>query len=877
MKNKKLLIVASLVIGVLSFAIVPETTYASPGTTEYKSGFFTLEDVIIFSYDDGLEFSIYDSAGTWLITETLDKGEHYYYHPGEGVYSIIGNQPYSLLTGDPISNYICGYFAADDSYRGVANEFYTYTSSDQDVIVFAYSSGTTNVDVEYWDDISSSWVSLASFSLSGPGDHYREPRYSWSNKWLHFTSDQPISVQSYSDRCFFVPDESGLWSGTHFYMFAGWYGGGDNLHIHSYEDNNEIIVNYIGGSDIWSGTLDDGEMINIDYTTIGMNQFIEVTSTGIITVSDEPYWDYDYYGLLTVPDETGTGVGVKFYTYARERPTAGLGSIWVYAYNDGTNVEIKDMDTDTIEWSGTLNENEFHKFTPASGTGGDLFGIFSDQIVSVVEGTGGWGAEFVPLLYAAEPPPEILPPEVTKTVSPEDIIIGTGENSTVTIEVTGAGGTETTITPMDVVFAIDSSGSMGWNDPANLRLDAAKDFVGRMVDTRDQGGVVDWDTYVHTPPTFGLTTDFLTLNNSIDQVDSWGGTNLDAGLLGAITMLDANTRVDPSAEIIIFLTDGQGTYYHSRAVEAASKGYIIYSIGLGAGHDPVPLQDMAAETGGAYYDSPDPGNLEEIYDTIYEEIITSTVPHYVDVIEVTESYIVVDETSFNIEPDSITHNLDGTTTIIWENIGMYADDDPDLDADEIVTLTFDIKSRISGDDLEVDVYEEAIVEYSDKEGNFIGAVYIPQATINVHPFVTDLIAGGGNPKSAIDVGDVTIWNDEGFLYIVYETTNDWYITETHLHVADSLEGIPQTKKYNPIPGHFTYQIYHDPSVQTYMYVIPWTWDPGTTLYIAAHAVVQKIIGYDIYENPIYQIETAWGDGLDFEGNNWATYIIYRDP
>jgi hypothetical protein len=279
---------------------------------------------------------------------------------------------------------------------------------------------------------------------------------------------------------------------------------------------------------------------------------------------------------------------------------------------------------------------------------------------------------------------------------------------------------------------------------------------------------------------------------------------------------------------------------------------------------------MASATGGAYYSAPSADNLQAIFDAIFTEVVTSTVPHYVNVTEVTQDYIV-GHTNFNILPNSTTTNLDGTTTLIWENIGLYADGDPDFSADETVTLSFDVWSTVLGTDLPVEVEGEAIVEYSDKDNNYVGYVDIPQATINVHPFVTDLIAGGGNPKSAIDVGDVIIWNDLDFLYITYEVTGDWYITETHLHVADSLEGIPQTKKGNPIPGHFDYSNHHDPSVQTYLYAVPWTWEPGTTLYIATHAVVEKVT------DSIYQIETAWGDGVDFSGKNWATYIIYVDP
>jgi hypothetical protein len=396
-KKIQSIIAVLLVVSALCAAALPREAQAAP--PEFKSGFFTLGDIILFSYRDGLTVSIYDASGTLLTTQSLDKGGHYFYHTSAGVYYAIGDKPYSVLIGDPVTNYVMGFFAANDFYQGVAKEFYTYACIDQDVIVFAYKSGTTDVTVEEWN--GAAWVALSSFSLTGPGDHHYEPYPGWSGKWLHFVSTQPISVECYSDRCFFVPDESGLWSGTHFYLFAGWYGGGDNVHVHSYKDGNTITVKYIGGITIWTGTLDDGQWVNIDYGTIGANKYIEVISTGTVTVSDETYWTSDYYGLLSVSDKSGTGVGTKFYTYARESPPDGLGDIWVFAYGDGSTVLIKDMTAGTTEWSGTLNKNEYHQFTPTSGHGGDLFGIFSDKLVSVVEGSGGWGAAFVPLYYAA--------------------------------------------------------------------------------------------------------------------------------------------------------------------------------------------------------------------------------------------------------------------------------------------------------------------------------------------------------------------------------------------------------------------------------------------------------------------------------------------
>ena len=63
------------------------------------------------------------------------------------------------------------------------------------------------------------------------------------------------------------------------------------------------------------------------------------------------------------------------------------------------------------------------------------------------------------------------------------------------------------------------------------------------------------------------------------------------------------------------------------------------------------------------------------------------------------------------------------------------------------------------------------------------------------------------------------------------------MTETHLQVAETLDGIPQTKKKNPIPGQFDDSMDHD-CVQTYTFEVPLgTFAVGAERVIAAHAVV----------------------------------------
>jgi len=124
-------------------------------------------------------------------------------------------------------------------------------------------------------------------------------------------------------------------------------------------------------------------------------------------------------------------------------------------------------------------------------------------------------------------------------------------------------------------------------------------------------------------------------------------------------------------------------------------------------------------------------------------------------------------------------------------------------------------------------------------------------------FYVDLITGQHNYS-----GKVKVWDDGKSLYVKYITTQPWCLEETHLAVASSLEQIPQSNE-NPIPGQFPFSTTHHCS-SAFTYTVPLDFD-ACTLYIAAHAVVYKEGDY----------ETAWGDGFEFSGSNWATYFTYQ--
>lgn len=125
---------------------------------------------------------------------------------------------------------------------------------------------------------------------------------------------------------------------------------------------------------------------------------------------------------------------------------------------------------------------------------------------------------------------------------------------------------------------------------------------------------------------------------------------------------------------------------------------------------------------------------------------------------------------------------------------------------------------------------------------------------------TALIAG-----QSIPVGSVFVENDDQYLYVTYQTDGDWLIAETHLDVATQPEDLKQTSKGNAVPGRFAYKSEHNPGVATVTHTIDLAdWPSGTQLFLAAHSVVVSASGS----------ETAWGEGLDFPGNNWAMYFSY---
>ncbi len=326
------------------------------------------------------------------------------------------------------------------------------------------------------------------------------------------------------------------------------------------------------------------------------------------------------------------------------------------------------------------------------------------------------------------PPPPPPPPEgnltINKTVSPKDINLSGSscavQNATVNISISGYGcgipecGAHSPV-PMDVIFAIDNSGSMSTSDPTNLRLSGAKEFIGEMNASKDQVGIINWNTavkdptYPPSPYPPGLGNNFTAANQTINlNLPVSGYTCGECALDRALEMMQNNPRCPNvnSSKAIILLTDGdfnrgcnaQGCFADEISL-ANSLNTKIITIGLGNDVNPTILTYIAQGTGGSYYFAATAEDIAYIFNRVYSEVVSVTSPSYVNVTEVLEPYIIVDQGSFNIPPNStdIPNN-----TYVWTNIAQHVGNkNHRLNVIETVNITFNISSSLAGNNLAV--------------------------------------------------------------------------------------------------------------------------------------------------------------------------------
>ncbi|UCE36065.1 MAG: VWA domain-containing protein [Thermoplasmata archaeon] len=339
-----------------------------------------------------------------------------------------------------------------------------------------------------------------------------------------------------------------------------------------------------------------------------------------------------------------------------------------------------------------------------------------------------------------------------KFISPTQInVLGSGydEQATITLNVTGAGFPTLKLfyEYQDTVLAIDSSGSMLVNDPDDLRIEAAKNYVDKL-EPDDRACVVDFDNDAILVNDHHLSTNYDQIKDDIDTVDSSGST-----AIGAALQCSNNELIecgDPThIWVIILLTDGQGNddeLAYSEAHRAKNNGIRIYTIGLGDDHNEELLQDIAQITDGKYYPASNATCLYAIYEEVAGEIETYDYIAGVDldttdanpmITDVLPPWIDYVPGSFLIEPDHISENESGYTFLEWNVSSIFVY--------ETWTVTFNITSKMCGY-LEANNFTQSRINYTDIANSSVELLF-PKTMINV--VIGDLLP----PELFIEVVD----------------------------------------------------------------------------------------------------------------------------
>lgn len=202
---------------------------------------------------------------------------------------------------------------------------------------------------------------------------------------------------------------------------------------------------------------------------------------------------------------------------------------------------------------------------------------------------------------------------------------------------------ETESQGIDIVLALDVSGSMLSQDLQPDRLQAAKKVAAEFVTDRknDNIGLVVFagESFTQCP----LTTDHSVLLNLLNEIEFGlieDGTAIGLGLATSVNRLKDS---ESQSRVVILLTDGTNNRGQIAPLTAAdmarSYGIRVYTVGVGTtGMAPTPVQtpfgvrmqnlpvdidektltEIAAMTGGQYFRAQDTEGLRQVYEEIDE-------------------------------------------------------------------------------------------------------------------------------------------------------------------------------------------------------------------------------------------------------------------
>lgn len=349
---------------------------------------FAINEIGYFAYENTTQLETPEgdlslSRGDAQFTSNLNRG----------TYRVAGDKRFSILTGDPRSSPVVGYYAVDQNGFGLSREIQTYVppnrffSGESKFIVFGYEDGSS-VRVSKSDSDATVWEGTLD-----EGEH-KVLTSSVADSFLRVTASKPVAALAYYDQGYYVPAANRQFTGEKFYTYAGTITNGFNdLTVTAYSDRTEVTIRDTEtGETVGTTTLDSGEQY---VEGINTGRYLTVESSAPISVAVQPHrrnWGSSGYNQNHyTPARSGSFIGREFV-----EDTLRDDYMYAFAYEDNTQVSLFSTDGG-FERSVTLDAGEEIRFEPGAGT----WRVIGNKSISMVAGFGTFSASFAPLEFGS--------------------------------------------------------------------------------------------------------------------------------------------------------------------------------------------------------------------------------------------------------------------------------------------------------------------------------------------------------------------------------------------------------------------------------------------------------------------------------------------
>lgn len=396
---------------------------------------YTYGEILIFSYADDNDLSMYNAQGQVVWADTMQEDEYTHIQGLEpGVYKVDIPKGSSVLSGDPFVTGIGTWYAVDQDSKPLSRKLLSVGPHVNGSVghvpvlaVFSYQDNThvTIHDIDGDTVIWEGYLDSAQYYIREGGD---VPPIVYSVE-----ANNPVSTMTGGGLGgMYIPAFNGTFTGRNFMTYQQLWstGQGHDLLIVPWEDNTTVTVTDLNNPDaiIWEEFFPKrGEIVGRLIPPIGNGRALYIHADKDISVPQVPWVSYTApnslgFFLMRGMDRSGLGIGHEFFVplEGSQLPTYPS-RLHVIAFEDSTEVVVtktpRDGGEEKTVWEGVLNSGEYYRYTcESSSEDHAVYHVTSTESVATIANCRDLeGSDFYPVITYAEllreavTEPEIIP------------------------------------------------------------------------------------------------------------------------------------------------------------------------------------------------------------------------------------------------------------------------------------------------------------------------------------------------------------------------------------------------------------------------------------------------------------------------------------